>query len=282
MNIRFPIEEAVKKRVSVRNYSDRPIEPDKKLVIQNFISNTSNPFNAKVNFHYFELNEEVKDQKLGTYGVIRNATHFLGASIVNVPYALEALGYEMETVMLYLASMDIGTCWLGGTFDRKGFARALNISEQEFLPAITPVGYAQPNRHIQEIVMRTFVQAHNRMDWNKLFFLNDFDTPLTKQEAKDFAFALEMVRLGPSASNKQPWRILWKDGNFHFCEYKTPGYSNVFPYDIQRIDMGIAAAHFDLACKEKGITGKFVFDQTPDIPLPQHTEYVCSWIHQAL
>ncbi len=66
---------------------------------------------------------------------------------------------------------------------------------------------------------------------------------------------MEMVRLGPSASNKQPWRILLKDAVCHFYEYKEPGYSDRFNYDIQRIDLGIAAAHFDLAVNEKGIKG---------------------------
>ena len=87
-----------------------------------------------------------------------------------------------------------------------------------------------------------------------------------------------MVRLAPSASNKQPWRILLKDGAFHFYEYKEPGYSDRFPYDIQRVDMGIAAAHFDFSVKEKGIKGVFNTSSEPELELPAHMEYVFSWI----
>jgi nitroreductase len=247
-------------------------------MITDFIKEMDNPFNQKVNFHFFDMDNSSEDQKLGTYGVIQKAKHYLGASIIPAPFALEAVGYELETIMLYLANLGIGTCWLGGTFDRKGFADALNIGEDEILPAITPYGYAQSSRHLQEIVMRTFIQAHKRLEWNKLFCFNDFQTTLTKETADHFVFPLEMVRLAPSASNKQPWRILLKDGNVHFYEYKTPGYSDVFPYDIQRIDMGIAAAHFDHAVKELGKNGKFAFDVDPKISLPDNVEYVYSWI----
>ncbi|MDP3305112.1 MAG: nitroreductase family protein [Erysipelotrichaceae bacterium] len=278
MNINFSIEEAVGKRVSVRNYTSQPIEDEKRTLLTEFLKGLENPFNQKVNFHFFDMDQSSEDQKLGTYGVIQKAKHFLGASIRPVPRALEALGYEMETVMLYLAHLDIGTCWLGGTFDRKGFVQALHVGENEILPAITPIGYAQSSRHLQEVLMRTFVQAHKRLEWSKLFFYNDFQTGLAKEQANNYTFALEMVRLAPSASNKQPWRILLKDGNVHFYEYKTPKYSDAFGYDIQRIDMGIAAAHFEHSVKELGMIGKFVWDVDPKVELPQHMEYVFSWI----
>ena len=278
MNINFSIEEAVGKRVSVRNYSNQPIEDEKMALLTDFLKGMDNPFNQKVNFHFFNMDKSSEDQKLGTYGVIQKAKNFIGASVKPVPWALEALGYELETIMLYLAHLDIGTCWLGGTFNRKGFALALDVEEDEILPAITPLGYAQSNRHLQEVLMRTFVQAHKRLEWNKLFFSNDFQTPLSKELAGQFVFPFEMVRLAPSASNKQPWRLLLKDGQVHFFEYKTPGYSDSFPYDIQRIDMGIAAAHFEHSIKELGMTGKFVWNVEPKVELPQHMEYVFSWI----
>lgn len=68
--------------------------------------------------------------------------------------------------------------------------------------------------------MRKRIQTDQRKEWSELFFNESLSSPITKEEAKDMAFALEMVRLGPSASNKQPWRIVRKDGNWHFFEYK--------------------------------------------------------------
>ena len=37
---------------------------------------------------------------------------------------------------------------------------------------------------------------------------NSFAEPLTEEEAGDYQFPLEMLRLAPSAVNKQPWRVV--------------------------------------------------------------------------
>lgn len=278
MNMDFSVEEAIRKRYSVRNYSEQEIESEKREKIKSFIDSLDNPFGKKVNFHYLDNIDIKNGEKLGTYGVIKGAKQYIGTAIELESMALEALGYELEALILYLAHLDIGTCWLGGTFDRKGFAKAMNVGENEIFPAITPYGYAATKKHIKETLMRKMIQADQRKDWNQLFYKEDFLVPLMREEARELEFPLEMVRLGPSASNKQPWRIILKDNTCHFYEYKEPGYSERFPYDIQRIDMGIAAAHFHLAVKEKGIEGYFDTTYEPKVNLPDNMEYVFSWI----
>ena len=277
MKFDFLIEEAVKKRYSVRNYSAKPVEEEKRKKIKAFVEGLENPLGNKVTFHYLENDTMENEERLGTYGVIKGAKQYIGTTINLEPMSLEALGYEFEALVLYLTHLDIGTCWLGGTFDREGFAEAMEIKEGEIFPIITPYGYAADQKHEKEIEMRKFVQADHRKGWEELFYKGDFKTPLSKDEASAFASAFEMVRLGPSASNKQPWRLL-KDGNkVHFFEFKEPGYSDRFRYDIQRVDIGIAAAHFDAAVQEKGIEGVFYSDKRPNIDLPEHIEYVFTW-----
>ena len=277
MDINFSIEEAVRKRYSVRNYTDEKIKREEQSLIRSFVSSLDNPFGQKVNFHYLDKKSTEDEKILGTYGVIKGASQYIGTTIKLEKMALESLGYEMETLILYLASLGIGTCWLGGTFNRKGFAKAMDIGEEEIFPIITPIGYAAEKKHIKEMAMRKMISADKRKKWEDLFFKDNFDISLDKKEAKDLEFSLKMLRLAPSASNKQPWRIVIKDDSCHFYEYKEPGYSDRFPYDIQRIDMGIAAAHFDLAMKEKNIKGSFNMENKPDIELPENVEYVFSW-----
>ena len=278
MNINFSIEEAVEKRVSVRNYLPREVESDTQQEIETFIASLNNPFEKEVNFHFLDANGMEEQQRLGTYGVIKGAKQYIGTTIKVEPLTLEALGYELEAVMLYLAYKGLGTCWLGGTFNRKGFADAMDVGEEEMFPIITPYGYAAEKKHIKEIGMRKLIKADQRKEWKELFFTEDFSTPLTKEDAEDLVFPLEMVRQAPSASNKQPWRILRKGKAWHFYEYKEPGYSKHFSYDIQRVDMGIAAAHFDFALQEKGIKGSFDTAAEPEIELPEYMEYAFTWI----
>ena len=92
-------------------------------------------------------------------------------------------------------------------------------------------------------------------------------------------FAWKMVRPGPSATNKQPWRVVKSGDIFHFFEYKTPGYTDRFTYDIQRLDMGIAACHFDLATQEKGLPGKIDVLSAPNINMPENVFYSFSWVY---
>ena len=80
MNIDFSIEEAVRKRYSVRNYSEQELEEDVKNEMEVFIQSLKNPFGQKVNFHYLEI-ENVKNEKLGTYGVIKGAKQYIGTTI---------------------------------------------------------------------------------------------------------------------------------------------------------------------------------------------------------
>lgn len=278
MNINFSIEEAVTKRYSVRNYQEKEIETEKLELIKAFIDSLDNPFGSKINFHYLDSKGMKNEEKLGTYGVIKGAKQYIGTTITLEGQALEALGYEFEALVLYLAHLGLGACWLGGTFDRAGFAEAMKVKEGDIFPIITPYGYPADHKHEMEIEMRKMIQADQRKEWSELFFNESFSSPITKEEAKDMAFALEMVRLGPSASNKQPWRIVLKDGNWHFFEYKEPGYSDRFSYDIQRVDMGIAAAHFDFSVKDKNINGHFEISNAPEVELPENVQYSFSWI----
>ena len=124
--------------------------------------------------------------------------------------------------------------------------------------------------------MRKGVKADSRMPFSELFFDESFDAPLTPEKAGKLAEVLEAVRLAPSAVNKQPWRIVISDSNAHFYEKRSKGLASESGWDVQKIDMGIALAHFDLASKELGIDTVFEI-KDPGIPTPQDTFYIASY-----
>lgn len=49
-------------------------------------------------------------------------------------------------------------------------------------------------------------------------------------------------------------------------------------FDIQRVDMGIAACHFHLAATEKGLDGTFQNKEKPNIDLSENVHYTFSWV----
>jgi len=275
------IIDAINKRVSVRSYADRPIENDKKQEILNLLQSTSGcPLGNKVRFMLIDFSEMDKDEvrNLGTYGFISGAKLYIVSAIKDDVSAFVDLGYCFEKVILKATNLDLGTCWMGGTFKRANFAERINISEDEIVPAISPVGYARDRRSIREKTLRRFANSNQRKPWEELFFDGDLNTPLLKDSAGLYAVPLECVRIGPSASNNQPWRVIAQkqQGAFHFCLKRTRGYDKFNrKIDLQLIDVGIAMCHFELSAREKGLSGIWEVVK-PELDMG-NTEYVVTW-----
>ena len=93
-------------------------------------------------------------------------------------------------------------------------------------------------------------------------------------DAGVFSDALEMARWAPSATNRQPWRAIVCGDTVHFFEKQTLKESALG--DIQKLDVGIALAHFDLTMREDGHAGHFI-DANPGFSLPEGTHYIISY-----
>jgi len=276
------IIETIKTRKSCRTYCNRAIEPEKLAELRQFLaSNTKTPFGSKVRFHLIDFNEmEIGELKnLTTYGVIKGARQFIVGTVEKQPRAMEDYGYCMERNILKATSMGLGTCLLGGTFKRSGFADKISIHEGELLPVISPVGYPRDKRSVIDRMFRMFASSDKRKPWHELFYLHGIDTFLDKENSGSFDTPLECVRIAPSASNKQPWRIIkGRDQNtFHFYLKRTRGYENIIKnIRLQNVDMGIAMCHFELSAKELGLKGDWSVND-PQIK-KDAMEYIVSWI----
>jgi nitroreductase len=236
------------------------------------------PFGHTVRLGLISVAEaESRELKLGTYGVIRGAQTFLLGAVEDGPGALEDFGFVFEKAILEATGLRLGTCWLGGTFNRGAFADALGLKAGEVMPAVSPVGVPTDRRSLIDRTFRWAAGSNDRKPWAELFFNGDFQTPLTEVRAEKFTPVLEAVRRAPSASNKQPWRILRtaQDGTFHLFLQRTPGYKRL-PVDLQRVDLGIALCHFELAARELALAGSWR-SAPPAAPPPARTEYVLSW-----
>lgn len=274
------ITEIIKKRFSCRTYSERSIE-DK--VLQEFLTIVNDihkgPFGNQPNFRLIHLTsftiQEAK--KLGTYGVIKNARLFVVGTIKNGHLAMEDYGYCKEEIILKATALGLGTCWLGGTFQSSNFAQAVDLQKDELLPTITPIGYPAGEKSFTERIMRRVAGSDNRKPWSDIFFTGNFSTPLTQKQAGIYAEALENVRLAPSASNKQPWRILYdaQQNIFHFFIARSFSYKLIGTVSLQDIDLGIAMSHFALTLQELGIKGKWRVDSTA--PKEKSLDYIVSW-----
>ena len=134
------------------------------------------------------------------------------------------------------------------------------------MPAVAAVGYAVDEGFSKDRIRR-MAGSNFRRPPEELFFNGTFDTPLSPADSGAYAEALEMVRWAPSASNRQPWRIVRTSTGWHFYLARTKGYGKgtlLFAMlrlaDLQRVDMGIAMCHFELAARETGLAGGWVIE----------------------
>lgn len=280
------VTKVICQRFSCRSYRRKPIDAERRERLQTFIADLPpGPFGARPRFDLVVATET--DSKslrgLGTYGFIQNPSAFIVGAMQPSDYDLEDYGYLMEAIILYATSLELGTCWLGGTFTKSSFAKRMRISDSESIPAVTSLGnYVEPEQKRQGLVSRT-AGAHRRLAWERLFFNFTFGVPLLPNEAAEYATVLEMVRLGPSASNKQPWRILNYNNYWRFYLRRTPGYYDdpikriLNLCDLQRLDMGIAMCHFELTARELGLKGEWFVEDKLDRYPDSLTSYLVSW-----
>jgi len=265
-------EEEIKTRRSVRNYTGKSLNKDDKAKLLKYINSEQNligRFGNRIQILYKET-DTAKSEKIGTYGFIKNAPGFLICICKNNKENLLDVGYVFENLVLYLHKSGIGTCWIGGTFNRKKLQIKETIKENNFIPIISPVGYPADNNHMVEKLIRKVAKSNKRKDFDRLFFSNNFDKSISDATTRE---VLEYVRLAPSASNKQPWRIVVNnDKSTHFFIERAPNYEKSLGYDIQMVDMGIALSHYMLLSNKK-----HVFIEAPNIALlNENYEYVFS------
>jgi len=280
------IIDIIKERTSWRTYSDKLLgEEFKEKVIKIFqLEDFKSPFSEfaeKCRFELISVPEFDPDEKkkIGTYGIIKGAQDFIVGATEKSDYYRENYGYLLEAIILSATDLGLGTCWLGGFFNKSLFSNKINCRSNETVPAITPIGHTAEKRRKGEKLIRSFIKADARYSWDKLFFEKDFSSCLSQKNAGKYETLLEMVRLGPSAGNRQPWRIVKEEGEdtFHFYVKFTKNIKNKVYNQFVRLDIGIAVCHFDLTAKEVGLKGRWEFAE-PKIEKSDELAYVISWI----
>ena len=273
-----PITQLIQRRYSCRTYADRPIEASLRQRLEGFLArNEPSPFGTTARFVLIAATPEDPQalRGLGTYGFVKRPSGYVVAAVERGQHDMEDLGYLMEHIVLYATDLGLGTCWLGGTFTQSRFADRIALRASESLPAVVAVGHiaGQPRR--VDRLMRLGAGADKRKPWEALFFDRTFATPLSRETAGVYAVPLDMVRAAPSASNRQPWRIVKDGARWHFCLQRTPAYGKS---RLQRMDVGIAMCHWALTVRERDLQGEWTVDPPPIVPPDPDTTYVATWL----
>ena len=263
------IVDTIQGRRSVRTFENKPMTPEDRAYVEGVIQSIETPFGAPVEFRLLDAAEHGLKSP-----VIVGAHEYVAAKVERVPGAELALGFAFECFCLRAAERGLGTVMLAASLSRKSFEEAMEVGPGEVMPVASPVGYPAAKLSLRESMMRKAIKSDERLPFSRVFFSGSFGTPLSPSDAGRFKEPLEMLRLAPSATNKQPWRAVVDGDTVHFFEEHSLKESALG--DIQKVDMGIALSHFLLTAQERGLEGRFV-TRDPEAAAPKGTEYITSF-----
>jgi nitroreductase len=271
--------EAIKIRRSIRNYDQKPLDANLLIKINKLLdSPLKGPFGNQPRFTLIEkpTARQQEKVKLGTYGFIAHAAYFIGGCVEKFEFSEVDYGYSLERIIIELTRLELGTCWVGGSFKRKDYEVLLKTCDSETIPCITPVGYKAPKKSMRERMGLTLTDGSKRNPFEMHFFENNLDNPIIFNNEDKYHQALELVRRAPSAVNKQPWRVIKQNNKYHFYIYRDKMVGSTKNTDLQKVDLGIALAHFKLGVEEQFLKGKWHIGN----PSISDLEYIISWISE--
>ena len=179
--------------------------------------------------------------------------HYIIITSDNGEDYLQNIGYAMEEVVLKLTSLGIATCWLECDIKREDILEFVDLKSEEDLDANET---EEENIEKEENLENPYsIIAFGYPEEGEKLFKNNKNADrkrinhVCKKLDKSLEKIVEPLRLAPSMKNSQPWILYNKENNVHLYEEKQK--KNLS--DTNKISMGIALRHFDIACKEFGV-----------------------------
>lgn len=142
----------------------------------------------------------------------------------------ERIGYFGERLVIAATSLELGTCWVGGTYSRE--ACPVKLTSGEVLECIIVIGNVLENASIKERIIRRLAHRSPQKTPEQLCQGSDEKTP------EWFKNGLAAAAIAPSALNHQPVRFSFHDS----CVTASVEH----PETHEGIDLGIAKCHFEI------------------------------------
>jgi len=222
------LEQAIDTRRSRRSYLPTPIDPASVSKLQARIEQYNKP-----SIFRMELITENRDAFRGflkTYGMLSGVTNFIGLiADKRDATAAEQLGYYGELLMLHAVTMNLGTCWVGGSFSRSSMP--FTLSDKEKLIGVITIGNtAKENTRKENFIYKL---SHRKSKTAAEMYTSDTEPP------DWFINAMTAVQKAPSAMHRQPVRFVYRDGTVEARVKSTDD-------AMLALDFGIAKLHFEL------------------------------------
>ena len=208
----------MKHRHSVRQYTDRPVEVEKRNVLNDVITE----INRKADLHIQIFYEEPKcfDSMMAHYGKFTGVKNYIALVGPKGDKLEETLGYYGEQIVLKAQELGLNTCWVAMTH---GKSKA-EISKGEKEVCLISLGYGCTNGVTHRV--KSLPEVCNYRKDMPEWFLN----------------GMEAALLAPTAMNQQKFYFeLLPSGDVKVTSGK--GF-------YTKLDLGIVKYHFEIITNE--------------------------------
>lgn len=245
--------EAIKQRVSCRAYADKPVEVEKIRELKQLVDEMNQE--SGLNMQFYGDNEKTE---LKLNGAMFTGPVYWYAVLAggDDPESAEKIGYYGEKLVMRATELGLGTCWVGGTYDKDSI-RVQLLSDQKVWDVI-PIGYALDKVPFKQRMIRSRIRAKN------IPLRDFFESNVPFERIPEWVCLCGQAVLdGPSAVNGQPIRCTYQAEQSQDNESGQPApkielrickENHGFEYN----DLGIAKYQFEYAAKAQGIDFKFV------------------------
>lgn len=263
--------DAIKKRISIRKYSNQQLDSDILEQIKLTLKNLK-PLNPNINVRLELITDTkvVKTTGIGFMGgsIKINAPHCIIGITENKEGCMENIGFMLEQAVLELQDEGISTCWLG-TYNKEKIQSICNVKEGEEIAIVITLGYAEKSFYNNG--MRKLLSTSKRKDITETCFYKDWGNNINSYILKEPSMKkiLFMSSMYPSSNNSQPVRVIIEENKAVFF-VKINKKS-----DCYKIDGGIFMAHFYLSCFEEGLTPTIHIDQAEHKKYNIPEDYMC-------
>ena len=210
------ILDAIKRRHSVRQYKEIPIEQELIDELQSEID----AINREGDLHFQLVLNEPKafDCNMAHYGKFTGVSNYIALVGKKCPDLYEKCGYFGERLVLKAQMIGLHTCWVALTF--KKIPNAFKVEKDEKFTVVISIGHGK-NRGLPRH-SKTLEQVSNVSATTPEWFKN----------------GVEAALLAPTATNQQKFSLTYNE-NSTVCAKRGIGF-------YTDMDLGIVKYHFEI------------------------------------
>lgn len=245
--------EAIDIRCSRRKYLRTPISAENVSRLQQSIDRYNQE--AGLRFQLILNNGEAFKGFKKSYGLLTGVENYLAlVGSQKDPNIHEKTGRYGEMLVLEATAMGLGTCWIGGAYEKESCV--CDVGKEEDFICVIPIGNVEKNCSTKERLVSSMM--HRKSKTMDELLRSDCEVPEWMKNG------MQAVMRAPSGLNLQPIAFTYCDGVLRASVEHNESKKDVVEKqeEMNLIELGIAKLHFELGAGkgkwEYGNNGQFI------------------------